>query len=502
MKKKILISFIYIALILSGKVTASTIGNVIGYIPDYRFDAVKKMDITMYTHVHFFSVTPLADGSLGWPSGKNKASMAQHFSDFKKQAAPDAKMMITFGGTAEARSKHFPEMASNPVARAAFVTNAINLALEWQADGIDIDWEWGYRPSTLVDKNAYTKLMQELKSEAKERGLLISNAISPSAYYGDNTPMEALVDSDYVVVMSYSYNGGWASTTGHHSSLERSDRLGFQYWEDRGVLAEQINIGVPFYANHYLGTTSVGSSFSDFQVLTFNQVQSLITKGYQIVEDDWLGTHAYSDTNNSIVFYDSPNNIAAKIEYANNAGYGGVVVWEIGQDDTNQTLSKTIEIANDPALADKPSAVIDAPNTAKVNETVVLDAQGSHSAIGPVSYQWTWDGNSVGSDQDKLVVTFHQQHIGQNLFSLLVTDKAGNTDTVEHTIAVSSDVDPIYCDGLAAYQNYDVKTGNGIYMKGDKVHYLGTKYESLANNLFNVAPDSATHWWKPLGQCK
>lgn len=502
MKQKIYVLFLFVAFVLSGQVTAGTKGNVIGYIPDYRFDAVRKMDISMYTHIHFFSVTPLADGSLGWPSGKSKESMARYFADFKKQAAPDAKMMITFGGTAEARSKYFPEMATNPIARNTFVTNAVNLALEWEADGIDIDWEWGYRPSTEEHKNAYFHLMQELKTQANEHGLLISNAISPSAYFGDNTPIEALTGSDYLVIMSYSYNGGWAATTGHHSSLEKSESLGFQYWERRGVLPEQIHVGVPFYANHYSGTTTIGAKFSDFKVLTFGQVQNLIADGYQVVEDDWLGTHAYSNTGNSIVFYDSPKNIAAKIEYANDAGYGGIVVWEIGQDASDQTLSKAIETANAQDRPSKPAAFIDAPKSANVNETVVLDGQGSHSALGPLSYQWTWNGESVGEDQSKLAITFEQQHLGQNLFSLIVSDREGNTDKVDHTIAVSSGVIPIYCDGLAAYQNYDVKTGSGIYMKGDKVKYLDHKYESLANNLFNVAPDSAVHWWKPLGPCE
>ncbi|MGF1885568.1 glycosyl hydrolase family 18 protein [Photobacterium profundum] len=497
MTKKTLISCLSIAMLFSGQVAASNV-NVIGYIPDYRFDAVKKMDITMYTHIHFFSVTPLADGRLGWPSGKSKASMAQYFTDFKNQAASDAKMMITFGGTSEGSSKYFPEMASNTVTRTAFVTNAIQLALDWQADGIDIDWEWGYRPSTTEHKNAYIKLMEELNIEADKHGLLISNAISPSAYFGDNTPVEALIDSDYLVIMSYSYNGAWSKTTGHHSGLERSIQDGFQYWESRGVLPESMHVGVPFYANHYTNATTVGSTFSDFKALTFGQLQDLLAKGYKVVEDDWLGTHAYSDSDNSIVFYDSPSNVAAKINYANEAGYGGIAVWEIGQDDTNQTLSKMIETTNNPDPIDKLSAVIDAPDSAQVNDTVILDGQGSHSVVGSVSYQWTWNGNSVGADLVKLEVAFKQQHIGKNLFSLRVTDREGNTDMVEHTITVS---DPISCDGLAAYQSYEAKTGNGYYMIGDQVHYQGNKYEALANNLFNVTPGSADHWWKPLGPC-
>lgn len=480
MKKKTLISCLSLAMLFSGQVAASS-GNVVGYIPDYRFNLVKTMDITMYTHVHFFSVTPLADGSLSWPSGESKASMAQHFAGFKNQAASDAKMMITFGGIAEARSKYFPEMASNPVMRSAFVANAIQLALDWQADGIDIDWEWGYRPSTTEHKNAYIKLMEELNLEADKHGLLISNAISPSAYLGDNTPVEALVDSDYLVIMSYSYNGAWAATTGHHSSLERSARLGFQYWESRGILPEQMHVGVPFYANHYTDATTVGSSFSEFKALTFGQVQELLAKGYQVVEDDWLGTHAYSDTDNSIVFYDSPSNIATKIDYANGAGYGGIVVWEIGQDDANQTLSKTIETAN--AQDKNTPPVLSGIQDEKISINIVFDPM-----IGV-----TASDKEDGDLTDIIVVEgwVDTSRVGSYTLTYSASDSEGLTTTQDRLIKV---IDLSTCM-INEYPNWPRQNWAGVpnhAIKGDLMSHKGVIYEAL---WYTTAVPGAHNSW-------
>ncbi|UII31944.1 lytic polysaccharide monooxygenase [Fulvivirga ulvae] len=39
------------------------------------------------------------------------------------------------------------------------------------------------------------------------------------------------------------------------------------------------------------------------------------------------------------------------------------------------------------------------------------------------------------------------------------------------------------------------------YMNGDIVSYSGHNYESLSDNLFNVTPGTAAHWWKDLGPC-
>ncbi len=52
-------------------------------------------------------------------------------------------------------------------------------------------------------------------------------------------------------------------------------------------------------------------------------------------------------------------------------------------------------------------------------------------------------------------------------------------------------------DGCAvAYGPYP-----NVYMQGDIVSQNGHNYECLADNLFNVTPGTAAHWWKDLGPC-
>ena len=346
MNKLKAVLFVPALLALSANAATENIkGNVIGYVPSYRIETVKNMDISMYTHVHLFSITPLADGTLGWPDGKTKMQMAQYFEDLKQKANPNTKMMLTFGGTSEKGSQYFPVMAANPETRREFVHNAIELALEWEADGIDIDWEWGEPNTNDSYKQAYTDLMAELNTAADNHNLLVSNAISPSAYMGGNTPIDALSDSDYLVVMTYSYSGGWSQTAKHHSSLVDGAQ-GLDYWLERGIPAKQLNLGVAFFASKFSGTTTPNSEFNAYQAVTYASIEPSINQGYTVVENNWEGTYAYSNAENNIIFYDSPMNIDAKVDYADANGFGGIAVWEIGQDSANQTLSRTIAEAN------------------------------------------------------------------------------------------------------------------------------------------------------------
>ncbi|CAH8199413.1 hypothetical protein VAEU17_2680001 [Vibrio aestuarianus] len=39
-------------------------------------------------------------------------------------------------------------------------------------------------------------------------------------------------------------------------------------------------------------------------------------------------------------------------------------------------------------------------------------------------------------------------------------------------------------------------------MNKDLISHQGNKYESQADNLYNVEPGTAEHWWKLLGACQ
>lgn len=353
------IKTIYLATILSILSSALFGQKIIGYLPYYRgYNA--NFDYNKYTHLHYFAIWPAADGSFIYPGSEDSLSMAAEFNQLSAVAKPGGtKMIMTFGGTAENGSKYFAEMAKNAQTRAIFIANVITLAKDWNADGIDIDWEWGSPNSPQADRDANGVLLTELRTATTNNNLTLSVDVSPSSYNGNNYDAAKIELADYINVMSYSYNGSWAATTGHHTPLGKIKTSGIDYWTGRGITKSKMNIGSAFYGFHYSGTYQPGQSFTSMTTLTYTQIKSLISSGYTVVEDNENGTYCYSVSENKIAYYDSQLNVANKMDYIKDNGLSGVIIWEIGQDDADQSLSTAIHDQLDPNVTSNKVPEID-----------------------------------------------------------------------------------------------------------------------------------------------
>lgn len=345
MKRKIIF---FLLITLSGIIYSQQ--KVVGYLPYYR-GVNSNFDYSKYTHLHYFAIWPATDGSFVYPGSMDSTSMANGFQQIANSVAnSDTKMIMTFGGTAENGSEHYINMAKNSVSRANFVNNVKALALAWNCDGIDIDWEWAQHTDTQTSSKAYADLMTDLRAMCNTNNLTLSVDVSPSSWNGKFYPPASIKLADYVNVMAYSYNGAWASTTAHHSPIGKVVNVGLAYWESKGISKEKMNLGTPFYGLKYEGASEVGKGFSSTSGVTYTQISNYINSGYTVVEDSVNGTYCYSAIENSIIFYDSPKAVGNKVRYSFDNGYGGVIIWEVGQDNNSQTLSKAIVSARDLVL--------------------------------------------------------------------------------------------------------------------------------------------------------
>ncbi len=312
--------------------------QIIGYAPYYR--TYSNFDFTKYTHVHFFAIWPEADGSFNFPQSEDSLSFKTKYDKIAQLAQPEGvKMVMTFGGTDVNGSKYFETLSVNETTRKHFVAQAIKLCKEWKIDGIDIDWE-GLRGEEA--NQGYIDLMTELREACTDNNLTLSTDIPASSWGGQHYDANAIQLADYINVMSYTYGGAWAKTADHHTQLDKVDNIGLAYWENQGIPKSKLNLGSAFYGHKYEGTTVRGGSFTKVSDLTYPQIENLISTGYTVVEDNENGTYCYSEEENAIVFYDSPKNVTNKMNFAIDNGYSGVIIWEIGQDDSEQTLATAL----------------------------------------------------------------------------------------------------------------------------------------------------------------
>ncbi len=315
--------------------------KISGYAPYYRTFST-DFDFSLYTHVHFFAVWPDSSGALLWPGQNDSTSLSKKYQLIHSRMGEDQNLLITFGGTSAAGSLYFSQMAGDSSSLERFAQNAVSLCLAWGAHGIDIDWEWGKKLGVgdAELKSGYLKLMSRLRQLADEEGLLLSTAVSASSWFGDNYPVEGVDQADYISVMSYTYNGAWSSTANHHSPLSKTESIGLSYWKNRGIATEKLNPGVPFYGYKYDGASLPGDPFNSVSTLSYTEVKNHISLGYEIHMDTINGS--YCSKASSIIFFDSPDDLTAKAQHVKEKGYDGIFIWEIGQDDSDQTLSRSI----------------------------------------------------------------------------------------------------------------------------------------------------------------
>ncbi|MDY6827577.1 MAG: glycosyl hydrolase family 18 protein [Bacillota bacterium] len=129
--------------------------------------------------------------------------------------------------------------------RRKIVNELIDLALYYDFDGINIDFEnfhAGYR-------NLFTRFISELAERCREESLVLSvdvTMISSSEYWSTGYDRGALAaEADYLILMAYDEHYSASPTAGSVSSLP---------WVERGlrrilqeVPAEKLILGVPFY---------------------------------------------------------------------------------------------------------------------------------------------------------------------------------------------------------------------------------------------------------------
>lgn len=74
-------------------------------------------------------------------------------------------------------------MANDPQLRAKFVKSAVDFVLKYKFDGLDMDWEYpAQREGIESDKEAYTQLLKELRTEFDKHGLLLSAAVASAEF--------------------------------------------------------------------------------------------------------------------------------------------------------------------------------------------------------------------------------------------------------------------------------------------------------------------------------
>ncbi|MBV9528450.1 glycosyl hydrolase family 18 protein [Sphingomonas sp.] len=299
-------------------------GTVVGYIAAFKgLDReIGEGRLDKYTQVDLAFVNPTpesevmgAGGLACAPTGNGAmVSDAQLRGLVAAAHGVGTKVIASLGGAVIPPCGGDWNALLAPDMRGRLVANVIGMVDQYGLDGIDIDLEGDLM--TGIDKAGnYTPFVRDLAAALHARSKLLT--VATGSYPGGMAPDASLPFFDVVGVMSYDQVGpSWGAPGGEHSTYAQAE-ADLRLWIGKGVPANRIALGVPFYGRGF-GSYRQGWDIGDI-VDAFGRRQ---------LNGDLVGKRCGGC---SYITYNGFPTLERKAELAGAWG-AGVMVWEIGQD--------------------------------------------------------------------------------------------------------------------------------------------------------------------------
>jgi chitinase len=347
-------------------------GRLVGYLASWRLGQgylLSDVPATTLSHLiyAFASVSDAGECVLANPK-KDPANLA----DLRKlrQQQPRLQTLLSIGGSGSARQ--FSPMAGSADSRQRFAQSCVAAIKRYGFDGIDIDWEF---PNGREEGKSLTALLAELRrqlddavgSDGSRHLLTVAAPAGPNHYFDLELDKLGTV-VDWINLMTYAFHGTWspitnfdaplfASSTDPSPALQRivyNTDAAVQTYVAAGVAPDKIVVGVPFYGygwkgvpdvNHglYQSPTGVapgtlGPGVFTYRDLASNYVSSFARYWHDEAQVPWL----FDAPSGIMISYDDPESLGLKADYVRQRGLGGVMIWELSDDDASHTLVTTL----------------------------------------------------------------------------------------------------------------------------------------------------------------
>ena len=176
----------------------------------------------------------------------------------------------------------------------------------------------------------------------------------------DIVKLEKIVD--WFNVMTYDLHGTWDSTdkfigpiVNAHTNLTEIDQTMDLFWRNK-IDPVKIVMGLGFYGRSFTlsdpSCTTAGCGFSgggnpgpcsaSAGTLMFAEIQDIIAGGAVVTLDKAAAVKTVVWNSNQWVSYDDAETFKMKIDYANNLGLGGTMVWASSTDDGSYTAAQAL----------------------------------------------------------------------------------------------------------------------------------------------------------------
>jgi chitinase len=364
--------------------------RVVGYYNYYNLYTdylVTEIPASLLTHLNYtyidvseagqcVSTDTWADTEFPYPGDSPSERIRGNFKQLAllKQANPNLQILMTVGGWEH--SAYFSNIALTPESRVRFAQSCVAFMQEYHFDGIDIDWRYpvqGGAEGNITrpeDTANFTLLLEALRTEIEEasaqderRYLLTIVAPAVEAFYRQIDLERVHQYVDWINLTTFGFEGNWSTVTGHIAPLYSSARdprgdvghsvdAAVNAYLDRGVPANKIVVGIPFFAqawrnvrpNNLFGLYQTNGGVPEGSraggTLYYRDLGRFLESSdyVRFFDDVAIAPWMYNRDRGIAISYENQQSLRSKAAYVRSLGLGGVMVWEISYDSENHEL--------------------------------------------------------------------------------------------------------------------------------------------------------------------
>jgi len=348
---------IYLVLFMLFLISYHTNGQqLIGYyagnarqIPEY---SIERLSEVIFSFCHL-------KGNRLTIGNRNDSSTIRTLVSLKKRNS-SLKIILSLGGWGGCKT--CSTVFSTEKGRTEFCQSVKEALDYFQADGIDMDWEFPSLPAfpghpySMEDKENLTNLISQLRKTlgSKKQITLLCAGFSP--YLEGSVSYTSLLPYvDRFDLMTYDLIGSHVHYSGHHSSLYSttwqisSADHAVRYLDSLGIPNQKIAIGVAYYARLYKLRNASDTGLNqpaDFQKfvpmkelrLNFSEQQGYLSYW----DTDAKAPYRYNAKTGLYLTYDDERSVAEKAVYASGKKLNGIFFWELRLDNPRNGLTDAL----------------------------------------------------------------------------------------------------------------------------------------------------------------
>jgi len=306
------------------------------------------IDWDAFSHLFYFATNAQPDGSLSKIEAFQNLNPDRLTSIVSAAHAHNKPILFSVGGYGNHSA--FIE-AITDANRNIFISNIINMMVEWKFDGVDIDLE----PINDEDVDDYRKFITELHSRLQQIETELGNRplLTAATDWQPNLFAELHDKFDQINLMTYDMSGAWpgwvvwhnapifnggANFPGTNRELPSADKE-LRTFIKAGIPRHKLGIGIDFYGyvwekyvteplQRWNDPPTVRDNIPYHQIIN-TYADRAVAKWDDKAKAAYLSIDSPNAEQRRFISYDNERTIKEKFTYAREQKIGGLIIWEL-----------------------------------------------------------------------------------------------------------------------------------------------------------------------------